>query len=254
MAKQIINVPDIGGADNVDIIEICVAVGDTVSAEDSLLVLESDKASMEVPSPVSGKVVGILVKEGGKVSEGDAIFEIEAEGAADAPAAEPAAAPAAAPAPAAAAPAVSSEQLVKVPDIGGSENVEVIELCVAVGDEVAEGDSIIVLESDKASMEVPAPASGKVVSFAIKEGDKLSEGDDILVLEVSGGAAAPAAAPAAPAESAPAAAAPAPAASGGVTDVNVPDIGGSENVEVIEVCVAEGDEISEGDSDRKSVV
>lgn len=243
MAKQIINVPDIGGADNVDIIEICVAVGDTVSAEDSLLVLESDKASMEVPSPVSGKVVGILVKEGGKVSEGDAIFEIEAEGAANAPAAEPAPA-AAAPAPAA-APTAASEQLVKVPDIGGSDAVEVIELCVAVGDEVAEGDSIIVLESDKASMEVPSPASGKVVSFSIKEGDKLSEGDDILVLEVSGGAA-PAAAPA---ESAPApATASAPAASGGVTDVNVPDIGGSENVEVIEICVAEGDEINEGDS------
>lgn len=239
MAKQIINVPDIGGADNVDIIEICVAVGDTVSAEDSLLVLESDKASMEVPSPISGKVVNILVQEGGKVSEGDAIFEIEAEGAADAPAAAPASE--AAPAPAAAPASASSEQLVKVPDIGGSENVEVIELCVAVGDEVAEGDSIIVLESDKASMEVPAPVSGKVVSFSIKEGDKLSEGDDILVLEVAGAASAPAPA----AESAPVAA---PAASGGISDVNVPDIGGSENVEVIEVCVAEGDEISEGDS------
>lgn len=243
MAKQIINVPDIGGADNVDIIEICVAVGDTVSAEDSLLVLESDKASMEVPSPIAGKVVGILVKEGGKVSEGDAIFEIEAEGAGDAPAADPEPA-AAEPAPAAAASGGSSEQLVKVPDIGGSENVEVIELCIAVGDEVAEGDSIIVLESDKASMEVPAPASGKVVSFSVKEGDKLSEGDDILVLEVAG-AAAPAPSTAA-AEPAPEQAAP--AASGGVSDVNVPDIGGSENVDVIEVCVAEGDEVGEGDS------
>ena len=239
MAIETIKVPDIGGSENVDVIEVCVAVGDTVAQDDSLIVLESDKASMDVPSPVAGKVVNILIKEGDQVSEGTAIFELETEAAGDSAPAE--AAPAeTAPAPAAAA---TAELPVSVPDIGGAENVDVIEVCVAVGDEVSEGDSIIVLESDKASMDIPAPASGKVLSIAIKEGDKVSEGAAILVL-ASGDA--PAAAPA-PAESAAAAPA-APAASAGPQDVTVPDIGGAENVDVIEVCVAVGDQVEEGDS------
>ena len=242
MAKQTINVPDIGGAEGVDVIELCVAVGDTVAVDDSLIVLESDKASMDIPSTHAGKIVALTVKEGDKVSEGDAIAEIEVEGEeAEAPA--PAAEPAAAPAPAVAPASVGGGELpVKVPDIGGAEGVDVIEVCVAVGDDVAEGDSLIVLESDKASMEIPSPASGTVLSIALAEGAKVSEGDDLLVL--SSGAAAPVSAPA-PAQEA---AAPAPAASGGEVALDVPDIGGAEGVDVIEVCVAVGDTVAEGDS------
>ncbi|WP_018014758.1 dihydrolipoyllysine-residue acetyltransferase [Teredinibacter turnerae] len=263
MAKQTIPVPDIGGAENVDVIEVCVAVGDVVAAEDSLIVLESDKASMDIPAPVAGKITQLLVKEGDTVSEGDSILEVEVEGAADEPAAEaPAAEPAASaepeaksePASAPAASSESAEMPVTVPDIGGAEGVDVIEVCVSVGDEISEGDSMIVLESDKASMEIPAPASGKVVSISIKEGDKVSMGDAVLVLQVAG--SAPAASDSAPAEEAQKAAAPAAADSspaaqaqpGGVQEVAVPDIGGAENVDVIEVCVSAGDEISEGDS------
>ncbi|WP_018273973.1 dihydrolipoyllysine-residue acetyltransferase [Teredinibacter turnerae] len=265
MAKQTIPVPDIGGAENVDVIEVCVAVGDVVAAEDSLIVLESDKASMDIPAPVAGKITQLLVKEGDTVSEGDSILEVEVEGEADEPAAEaPAAeAPAASeepeaksePASAPAAASESSETPVTVPDIGGAEGVDVIEVCVSVGDEISEGDSMIVLESDKASMEIPAPAGGKVVSISINEGDKVSMGDAVLVLQVAG--SAPAASESAPAEEAPKASAPAapesspaaPAAEpGGEQEVAVPDIGGAENVDVIEVCVSAGDEISEGDS------
>ncbi len=241
MAKQTVTVPDIGGSENVDVIEISVAPGDVVSVDDTLITLESDKASMDIPSTHAGKVVNVLIKEGDKVSEGSPILEIEAEGAEEAPA-ESAPAPAAeAPAPAASG---GAEIPVSVPDIGGSEGVDVIEICVAVGDEVSEGDSIIVLESDKASMEVPAPASGKVLSISIKEGDKVSEGDAVLVLAGEGGSAPAAAAPAA--EAAPASS---PAtSSGGSMDVAVPDIGGATDVEVIEVCVSVGDSVEEGDS------
>ncbi len=265
MAKQTIPVPDIGGSENVDVIEVCVAVGDVVAAEDSLVVLESDKASMEIPSPVAGTVVKVLINEGDTVSEGDSIIEMETDTAAEgtaseveaAPAAvEPAApevvsAPAAAPAPAEEV-VSGGEQTIKVPDIGGSEGVDVIEVCVSAGDDVNEGDSLIVLESDKASMEVPSPVSGKVVSLILNEGDKVSEGDDMLVMALAGSAAsAPAAVPVAEAPAsrpAPAAVETAPATSGGVIDVNVPDIGGSEDVDVIEVCVSEGEEILEGES------
>lgn len=243
MAIETIKVPDIGGAENVDVIEISVAVGDTINAEDSIIVLESDKASMDIPSPVAGKVVKLLIKEGDQVSEGAPILEVETEsaGASSTPD-EPAVTEAPAPAPAAEKAGSAGEINVTVPDIGGSENVDVIEVCVKVGQEVNEGDSLIVLESDKASMEVPAPHSGKVVSIALKEGDKVSEGSDVLVLSSE-------AAPAPAEKEEPPKAAPAPASAGGQTvDLKVPDIGGAEGVEVIEVCVKEGDEVSEGDS------
>ncbi|MFT5085318.1 MAG: pyruvate dehydrogenase E2 component (dihydrolipoamide acetyltransferase), partial [Lentisphaeria bacterium] len=233
MAKQTVPVPDIGGAENVDVIEVCVAPGDTVAAEDSLIVLESDKASMDVPAPFAGKVVAVLVKEGDQVSEGTLFIEIETDASdSSAPAASAEAAVAAPVQAASVAPQNAAEIPVKIPDIGGSEGVDVIELCVAVGDTVAEGDSLIVLESDKASMEVPSPAAGTVVSIVVAEGSKVSEGDDLLVLALA--APAPSAAPAQAA--APQAAA---AASTSTMDVTVPDIGGSEGVDVIEVCVAE---------------
>ncbi|AMX03268.1 dihydrolipoyllysine-residue acetyltransferase [Microbulbifer thermotolerans] len=204
MAKQVIKVPDLGGADQVDVIEITVAVGDTVAEEDSLIVVEGDKASMDVPSPCAGKILSISVKEGDKVSEGDVIGEIETETAAaeDTPApAEPAGEAVAeqpaeeqpAQAASAAAPAAQEEkeEKIAVPDLGGSDSVDVIEVCVQPGDEVAEGDSLIVVEGDKASMDVPAPFAGTVVSIAVSEGDKVSTGDDLGVLKVvSGGAPA----------------------------------------------------------------
>ncbi len=250
MTVKTINVPDIGGSEDVDIIEVCVKVGDTVAEGDSLIVLETDKASMEVPAPEGGVVAKLLVKEGDTCSEGTAILELTVGGvAAEAAPAAPEAAPApAAPAPAAApaaAPTGASEPVV-VPDIGGANDVDVIEVCVKVGDTIAEGDSLIVLETDKASMEVPAPKGGVVTALRIKEGDTVNEGDLILELAVAGAAVAtpaatPAAAPAAPA------AAPAPVA-GGVEAIKVPDIGGSTDVDVIEVCVKAGDTIAEGDS------
>jgi len=212
VAIQSIKVPDIGGAEGVEVIEISVKVGDVIAENDSILVLETDKASMEIPASVGGKVVAIKVNLGDKVSEGSVLIEVEAEGAAEAAAPAPVAAPAAAaPAPVAApvSAATSSstagaEVSLTVPDIGGAEGVEVIEISVKVGDDVAQGDSLIVLETDKASMEIPAETAGKILSIAVKVGDKISQGAVIAVVASTGGAVA---APAPVAASAPAAAA-----------------------------------------------
>lgn len=192
MSEEIIKVPDIGGSDDVEIIEVCVQTGDTVAEEDSLIVLESDKATMEIPCPKAGSIQKLLVQVGDKVSEGSEIAVLVTEGTADAapeavptPAAtqEPVAEPVASQ-PAAPAQAVSAIEPITVPDIG-SENVPVIEVCVKVGDEIAAEDSIIVLESDKATMEVPAPKAGTVKSLKVKEGDTVSLGDLILELETA---------------------------------------------------------------------
>ncbi|MGI2945116.1 pyruvate dehydrogenase complex dihydrolipoyllysine-residue acetyltransferase [Vibrio diabolicus] len=244
-----INVPDIG-ADEVEVTEILVSVGDKVEEEQSLITVEGDKASMEVPASQAGIVKEIKVAEGDKVSTGSLIMIFEAEGAADAapaPAAE--AAPAAAPAPAAAA----ELKEVHVPDIGGDE-VEVTEIMVAVGDSIEEEQSLLTVEGDKASMEVPAPFAGTLKEIKVAAGDKVSTGSLIMVFETagSGAPAAPAAteAPAAAAPAAPAAteapAAAAPAASA-AKEVNVPDIGGDE-VEVTEIMVAVGDTVEEEQS------
>ena len=248
MSVELITVPDIGGSDNVDVIEVCVSVGDTIAVDDSLIVLESDKASMEVPSPKAGKIVSLKVKEGDKLSEGDDLLELEVEGGAEKET------KAAAVDDQAGANAKSDKKTtvstaivdVDVPDIGGSEGVDVIEISVAVGDEVAEGDSIIVLESDKASMEIPSPTSGRVESISIKEGDKVSQGDAILKLARSESSAS------SPAAQEPSTKQSESSATGSVAStemqVDVPDIGGSENVDVIEVSVAVGESIEEGDS------
>ncbi|WP_421673029.1 pyruvate dehydrogenase complex dihydrolipoyllysine-residue acetyltransferase [Raoultella terrigena] len=201
-AAKDVHVPDIGG-DEVEVTEIMVKVGDTVTAEQSLITVEGDKASMEVPAPFAGTVKEIKISAGDKVSTGSLIMVFEVAGAAPAAAA---AAPAQAAAPAAAAPAGAKD--VNVPDIGGDE-VEVTEVMVKVGDKVAAEQSLITVEGDKASMEVPAPFAGTVKEIKISTGDKVSTGSLIMVFEVEG--AAPAAAPAAAAP-APAAAAPAPAA------------------------------------------
>lgn len=227
-----IKVPDIG-ADEVEITEILVKVGDKVEAEQSLITVEGDKASMEVPSPQAGVVKEIKVAVGDKTETGKLLMIFEAEGAAQAaPAAKAEEKPAAAPV----APAAAAAKDVAVPDIGADE-VEVTEILVKVGDKVEAEQSLITVEGDKASMEVPAPFAGTVKEIKIGTGDKVTTGSLIMVFEVAGAAsaAAPAAAetPAAPA---------APAASA-AKDVAVPDIGGDE-VEVTEVMVKVGDKVA----------
>ncbi|MEZ9516732.1 pyruvate dehydrogenase complex dihydrolipoyllysine-residue acetyltransferase [Vibrio splendidus] len=237
-----INVPDIG-ADEVEVTEILVNVGDKVEEEQSLITVEGDKASMEVPASQAGIVKEIKISEGDSVSTGSLIMIFEAEGAAAAPAAPAveAAAPVAA-APAAAAPSVANElKEVHVPDIGGDE-VEVTEIMVAIGDAVEEEQSLLTVEGDKASMEVPAPFAGIVKEIKIASGDSVSTGSLVMVFEVAGSGAPVAAAPAPVA--APVAAAPAASAE---KEVNVPDIGGDE-VEVTEIMVAVGDTVEEEQS------
>ena len=198
-AAKEVNVPDIGG-DEVEVTEILVKVGDTVAAEQSLITVEGDKASMEVPAPFAGTVKEIKINTGDKVSTGSLIMVFEVAGAA--PASAPA--QAAAPAPAAAPAAAGGAKDVNVPDIGGDE-VEVTEVMVKVGDKVAAEQSLITVEGDKASMEVPAPFAGVVKELKVNVGDKVKTGSLIMIFEVEG--AAPAAAPAKQEAAAPAPAA-----------------------------------------------
>ena len=230
MSKQI-NVPDIG-SDEVTVTEVMVNVGDTISADQSIINVEGDKASMEVPAPEAGVVKEILVKVGDKVTTGSPMLVLEAAGVA--PAAE---APAAvAPAPVATASAIVA---VNVPDIGGDE-VNVTEIMVKVGDSVEVDQSIINVEGDKASMEVPAPIAGVVKEILINVGDKVSTGKLIMKFETASAAAVAEVAPAQ-------VAAPAAPAVAAIKDVNVPDIGGDE-VNVTEIMVAVGDTVTEEQS------
>jgi len=232
-----IKVPDIGDFESVEVIEVLVKEGDTIAAEQSLITVESDKASMEIPASEGGVVKSLKVKVGDKVSEGSVILEVEAAGAAAAapaaeaptPASAPAAPAAAVEAPAAPASASGGEQSIVVPDIGDFDSVEVIEVLVKVGDTITAEQSLITVESDKASMEIPASVGGVVKAMKVKLGDKVSQGSEILVVETEAGAqapvqsapvaAAPASAPAVPAPSAPAAA---PAARAASTPASVP--------------------------------
>ena len=225
-----VKVPDIGDFKEVEVIELMVKPGDTIKVDQSLVTVESDKASMEIPSSHAGVVKEIKVKVGDKVAEGSLVLLLEeAGGAAAAPAAEAAApAPAAAapaaeaaPAPAAAPAAAGGIVEVTVPDIGDFKEVEVIELMVKPGDQIKVDQSLITVESDKASMEIPSSHAGLVKELKVKVGDKVAKGSLVLLVEATGGAPAaapaaaapaPAAAPAAAAAPAPAAAAPAPAA------------------------------------------
>jgi pyruvate dehydrogenase E2 component (dihydrolipoamide acetyltransferase) len=204
-----VNVPDIGG-DEVEVTEIMVKVGDKVEAEQSLLTVEGDKASMEVPAPFAGTVKEIKIAAGDKVSTGSLIFVFEVAGSGSA-APAPAAAESKAEEKPAAAPAASGSKEVNVPDIGGDE-VEVTEIMVKVGDKVAAEQSLITVEGDKASMEVPAPFAGTVKEIKIAAGDKVSTGSLIMVFEVEGAAPAKKEEAAAPAKQEQKAAAPAPAA------------------------------------------
>ena len=231
MAKQI-QIPDIG-SDEVTVTEVMVKVGDTITADQSIINVEGDKASMEVPAPEAGVVKEVLVKVGDKVTTGTPMLVLDSADAAPAQAAQPAAAPAA-------APATAQVVDVNVPDIG-SDEVNVTDVMVKVGDRVEVDQSIINVEGDKASMEVPAPVAGIVKEIIIKAGDKVSTGTLIMRFEVAGSASA-----SAPAASAPATAPTAPVA-GGVKEVNVPDIGGDE-VNVTEIMVKVGDSITEEQS------
>jgi pyruvate dehydrogenase E2 component (dihydrolipoamide acetyltransferase) len=228
MALVEVKVPDIGDFKDVEVIEVMVKAGDTIAVDQSLLTVESDKASMEIPSSHAGVVKELKVKLGDKVSQGTLVLVVEAAGAAAAaPAAAPAPAPAAAapaPAPAAAAPsaapAAAGPVTVVVPDIGDFDSVAVIELFVKPGDSVKVEQSLITVESDKASMEIPSSHAGTVQQLLVKVGDKVSKGTPIAVLLAAGGAAA--SAPAAAAAAAPAAAAPVPAPAAAAPAAAVP--------------------------------
>jgi pyruvate dehydrogenase E2 component (dihydrolipoamide acetyltransferase) len=266
-------VPDVG-EDDVEIIEICVEVGQSVEAEEAFVTVESDKASMDIPIPFSGTVKEILVKVGDKIKQGDVLGKAEEAGGQSA--SEPA--QAAQNAPVAKAPEQEKEQAapaqaaaptsggtetieVKVPDIGDASDVEIIEILVAEGDTVAEEDGLITLETDKATMDVPAPKAGKIVSMKVKVGDKVSEGSLVLVMETGASADASAtptqstsandapAAQSAPAESPAPASAPASSQSteSKTIEVTVPDIGGDTDVDVIEVLVNAGDKVEAED-------
>ncbi len=215
-----VKVPDIGDFKDVPVIELLVKVGDTVKAEDSLVTLESDKATMDVPSPVSGVVTELKLKVGDKVAEGSLVALIDSAATGQAAAPAPAAVAAAPAAPAASAPAspaasaASAAVEVRVPDIGDFKDVPIIELLVKVGDTVKAEDSLMTLESDKATMDIPSPVSGVVSELKVKVGDKVAEGVLLALVNVGAGgtAAAVAAAPAVSAPAPVAAAAPAPAA------------------------------------------
>src|SRR5437667_2218900 len=190
-----VKVPDIGDFKDVPVIEVFVKPGDAVKAEDALVTLESDKATMDVPAPAAGTVKALKVKVGDKVSEGSVILLLEAAGGARA--AAPTAAPktSVSPPPAAtSAPAGIAE--VKVPDIGDFKDVPVIEVLVKAGDTVKAEDPLVTLESDKATMDVPAPLGGTVQKLAVKVGDKVSEGTVILPLATGTSTGGPAGDPA----------------------------------------------------------
>ena len=212
MSKQTVKVPDLGGASEVEVIEICVAVGDTISQDQSLIVVESDKASMDIPSPVAGVIVSIAVADGATISEGDVVLEVELAGSdssAEAPAEVPAqeaaveaapvvesaveSAPESVAAPNPTGAPVTSVLSVYVPDLGGADKVELIEVVAGVGERISEGDGIVVMESDKASMELPSPVTGVITVLHVKEGDSLAEGDLVAEVEVIDSAPAPAA-------------------------------------------------------------
>ena len=213
MTHQTIVVPDIGGAEGAEVVELLVTVGDAIELEQSLIVLESDKASMEIPASHAGVVVELKMAVGDQLSEGDAILildtsVVDSDGAetshqeasstdqsatstdaelASSQSADEGNVVVATADPEASASQAVSEQIVEVPDIGTDGDVEVVELCVSVGDMIGEGDSVVVLESDKASMEVPSPAEGEVLELLIAEGASVTQGAALIKLSVKGG-------------------------------------------------------------------
>jgi pyruvate dehydrogenase E2 component (dihydrolipoamide acetyltransferase) len=227
MSIEKILVPDVGG-DEVEIIEICFAVGDTLEADEGIITVETDKASMDIPAPFAGKLVSLTVNIGDKIKEGDVIAEMEsaevesASAAPSVPAEEapvaavvetPVSAPVAAveAAPVAAVVATASEVIdIAIPDIGEDGEVEAIEVLVSVGDVIEEEDGLITLETDKATMDVPSTHAGTVIEVFINTGDKVKQGSLVIKLETVGGVASAPVAAAPVAQAAPVAATPAP--------------------------------------------
>ncbi|HAN27816.1 MAG TPA: dihydrolipoyllysine-residue acetyltransferase [Haliea salexigens] len=214
MSKETIRVPDVGSSDPVDVIEVSVKKGDSVEAEDTIVVLESDKASVEVPCPKAGTVLELLVKAGDRVKEGDPLLELDTEAgdggaeddqsSGDEPENEPAAEkdqsgdneqgekeekaePKADEKPAKKESGGTREQTIPAPDLGDIDEAEIIELSVSEGDTVEAEQTILVLESDKASLEIPSPAAGTVKKLLVKTGDKITSGTELMVLETAGG-------------------------------------------------------------------
>ena len=214
MSKETIRVPDVGSSDPVDVIEVSVKKGDSVEAEDTIVVLESDKASVEVPCPKAGTVLELLVKAGDRVKEGDPLLELDTEdgdggteddqSSGDEPENEPAAEkdqsgdneqggkeekaePKADQKPAKKESGGTREETIPAPDLGDIDEAEIIELSVSEGDTVEAEQTILVLESDKASLEIPSPAAGTVKKLLVKTGDKITSGTELMVLETTGG-------------------------------------------------------------------
>src|SRR5213592_4616357 len=219
-----VEVPDIGDFKDVPVIEVLVKPGDAIKTETPLVTLESDKATMDVPSPVDGVVKAIVVKVGDKVSQGSHLLDVEAQvgpaGVAPPEKIKESGHTTASGAPAAdyGASGVYETIDVRVPDIGDFKDVPVIEVLVQAGDTVKPEDPLITLESDKATMDVPSPVAGKITELKVKVGDKVSEGSLILSLS-TGAAGAPAPAPQKAAPAAPPMAAPSPASYAGSADV-----------------------------------
>jgi pyruvate dehydrogenase E2 component (dihydrolipoamide acetyltransferase) len=271
---QKIIVPDVGG-DEVEVIELCVAVGDNIEADEGVVTVESDKASMDIPAPFEGEIVSLSVSVGDKIKEGDVIGEMKAAGgdSSDESTAEESSsddasqeeAPKQDESPkeeskADAAPAASggSEVIeVAVPDIGSDDEVDVIDVLVSAGDTIEKEDGLITLETDKATMDVPSTHAGTVKEVFISTGDKVKEGTVVIKLEIAGSgssssesassdasseASAPAAQESEKQESAPAA-----SASSETIEVAVPDIGEDGEVDVIDVLVSAGDTVEKED-------
>ena len=271
---QKIIVPDVGG-DEVEVIELCVAVGDNIEADEGVVTVESDKASMDIPAPFEGEIVSLSVSVGDKIKEGDVIGEMKVangdsadkgaseENASDESSKEDAPKQEKAPkseSKSEAAPAASgnSEVIeVAVPDIGSDDEVDVIDVLVSVGDTIEKEDGLITLETDKATMDVPSTHAGTVKEVFISTGDKVKEGTVVIKLEVAGSgssssesassdasseASAPAAQESSKQESAPAA-----SASNETIEVAVPDIGEDGEVDVIDVLVSVGDTVEKED-------
>lgn len=259
---QKIIVPDVGG-DEVEVIELCVAVGDTIEADEGVVTVESDKASMDIPAPFEGEIVSLSVSVGDKIKEGDVIGEMKVAGGEsaseessseeapkqEAPAQE---APKEESKPEAAPAASGSEVIeVAVPDIGEDGEVDVIDVLVSVGDTIEKEDGLITLETDKATMDVPSTHAGTVKEVFISTGDKVKEGTVVIKLEVAGSGSTSSDSPEAPApaqqESAEQASAPAAASSSETIEVAVPDIGEDGEVDVIDVLVSVGDTVEKED-------
>ncbi|WP_334056785.1 pyruvate dehydrogenase complex dihydrolipoyllysine-residue acetyltransferase [Alteromonas sp. S005] len=271
---QKIIVPDVGG-DEVEVIELCVAVGDNIEADEGVVTVESDKASMDIPAPFEGEIVSLSVSVGDKIKEGDVIGEMKAAGGdssddstaeesssddasqEDAPKQEEAPKDESKSETAPAASGGSEVIEVAVPDIGSDDEVDVIDVLVSAGDTIEKEDGLITLETDKATMDVPSTHAGTVKEVFISTGDKVKEGTVVIKLEVAGSgssssdsatsdasseASAPAAQESEKQESAPAA-----SASSETIEVAVPDIGEDGEVDVIDVLVSAGDTVEKED-------